>query len=83
MLDAGLTDDKVLAVPATDPLFNDYHDIGDIPQHFLAEVAHFFRVYKDLEMVGIEVLGWKSAAAAKEVIVQALQLFKERFGEGD
>jgi inorganic pyrophosphatase len=66
MLDAGLTDDKVLAVPATDPLFKDYHDICHIPQHFLAEVAHFFQVYKDLEMVGIEALGWDSAVAAKE-----------------
>jgi inorganic pyrophosphatase len=54
MLDAGLTDDKVLAVPATDPLY------------FLAEVAHFFQVYKDLEMVGIEALGWDSVVAAKE-----------------
>ena len=82
MLDAGLTDDKVLAVPATDPIFNDYHDIGDIPQHFLAEVAHFFQVYKDLERVGIEALGWESAAGAREVIASAIQLFEDRFGQG-
>jgi len=80
MRDAGLTDDKVLAVPATDPIFNDYHDIGDVPRHFLAEVAHFFEVYKDLEGVGIEALGWEAAAAASEVITQAMQLFEDRFG---
>ena len=80
MRDAGLTDDKVLAVPATDPIFNDYHDIGDIPQHFLAEVAHFFQVYKDLEKVGIEAIGWESVAAAHEVITQAIQLFEAQFG---
>ena len=80
MLDAGLTDDKVLAVPATDPLFQDYHDIADIPQHFLAEVAHFFQVYKDLERVGIEALGWEPVVKAKEVIAQAIQLFEDQFG---
>ncbi len=82
MRDAGLTDDKVLAVPATDPIFQDYHDIGDVPRHFLAEVAHFFQVYKDLERVRTEALGWASAATAKEVIVQAMQLFEDRFGQG-
>jgi len=80
MLDAGLTDDKVLAVPATDPLFNDYHDVGDIPQHFLAEVAHFFNVYKDLEGVRTKTIGWEPAAAAREVIARAVQHFKDRFG---
>jgi inorganic pyrophosphatase len=80
MRDAGLTDDKILAVPTSDPLSQEYNDIADIPQHFLAEVTHFFRVYKDLEMVRVEALGWESAAAASEVITQAIQLFQEKFG---
>ena len=80
MRDAGLTDDKILAVPTNDPLSQEYNDIADIPQHFLAEVAHFFRVYKDLEMVRVEALGWESVAVAREVITEAIQLFKERFG---
>jgi len=80
MRDAGLPDDKVLAVPATDPLFHGYRDIADIPRHFLAEVAHFFQVYKDLEMIRIEPLGWEPAAAAKEVIAEAIQLYEEKFG---
>jgi inorganic pyrophosphatase len=80
MLDAGLTDDKILAVPTNDPLSQEYNDIGDIPQHFLAETAHFFQVYKDLEMVRTEALGWESAAAAREVITEAIHLFEEKFG---
>ena len=82
MRDAGLTDDKILAVPTNDPLSQEYNDIADIPQHFLAEVAHFFRVYKDLEMVRVEALGWESVAVAREVIAEAIQLFEERFGQG-
>lgn len=75
MLDRGLQDDKVLAVPASDPLYRDYHDISDIPQHFLAEVAHFFEVYKDLEGVRTEGLGWEPAKVAKESIQHAIGLY--------
>ncbi len=82
MRDAGLTDDKILAVPTNDPLSQEYNDIADIPQHFLAEVAHFFAVYKDLERIRTEALGWESVAVAREVIAAAIQLFEERFGQG-
>lgn len=78
LLDRGVPDDKVLAVPATDPLFADYLDLDDLPRHFLAEVAHFFRVYKDLEGVGVEPLGWEPAAVAREQIMRAAQRFREQ-----
>src|SRR3954469_10807306 len=42
MLDGGDPDDKILAVPDSDPLYRDYHNITDIPRHFLDQVAHFF-----------------------------------------
>jgi inorganic pyrophosphatase len=80
MLDKDLNDDKVLAVPETDPLFQDYHDLADVPRHFLAEVAHFFTVYKDLEGVRVKPLGWDSAKAAKEAILQAVELYREKYG---
>ena len=81
MLDRGLPDDKVLAVPLHDPMSADFHDISDIPQHFLSEVAHFFEVYKDLEGVRTKPLGWESAAVARERIMHAIRLFDERFGK--
>lgn len=77
MQDKGEPDDKILAVPASDPLFRDYHDLGDIPQHFLHEVAHFFAVYKDLEGVHVKTLGWVDAAHAKAHIVRAVDLYRK------
>ena len=79
MTDKGLPDDKVLAVPATDPLFQDYHDLSDIPKHFLAEVAHFFQVYKDLEGVRVELIGWEGADVAKKKIEHAIRLYQTEF----
>ncbi len=79
MTDRGQPDEKILAVPATDPLSRDYHDITDIPQHFLHEVAHFFAVYKDLEGVTVKTIGWEGAAQAKKRITYSVSMFENKF----
>jgi inorganic pyrophosphatase len=79
MMDKGLPDDKILTVPATDPIFNDYNDISDIPKHFLKEVAHFFQVYKDLEGAYTESIGWESVESAHNKIRHALELYSTSF----
>ncbi|MGQ9489785.1 MAG: inorganic diphosphatase [Anaerolineae bacterium] len=80
MLDRNLHDDKIFAVPATDPLFSEYHDIKDVPPHFLQEVAHFFEVYKDLEGTRTKPIGWEGAEAAKQEILRSIKMFDDRFG---
>ncbi len=79
MKDKGEPDEKILAVPVNDPFFRDYHDISDIPQHFLAECAHFFAVYKDLEGVYVKTLGWERAASAQERIEYGIAAFQKEF----
>ncbi len=59
LIDKGKLDDKILAVPHTDPLFDNYHALDDVPPHFLDEVTHFFSVYKDLERAETESRGWE------------------------
>ncbi|HRV90633.1 MAG TPA: inorganic diphosphatase [Anaerolineae bacterium] len=82
MLDQGVADDKVLAVPATDPIFEDYQDIKDIPKHFLKEVAHFFEVYKDLEGKRTKPVGWEGADVAKSQINRAMGMYREKHSRG-
>lgn len=77
MQDRGEPVDKIFAVPASDPLFQDYHDIDDIPQHFLREIAHFFAVYKDLEGIHVKTLGWEHADEAKERIQYVMELYRK------
>ncbi len=79
MKDRGEPDDKILAVPVSDPNFADYHDIGDIPQHFLQEVAHFFAVYKDLEGAHVKTIGWEKAAKARERVMYSIDLYRKEF----
>jgi inorganic pyrophosphatase len=83
LVDRGLADDKILAVPEHDPLFNEYREFGDVPPHFLREMAHFFDVYKDLESAEVQGTGWDGHEAAWFEIVRAVERFKsEVLGEG-
>lgn len=78
MMDRGKPDDKVLAVPATDPFFKGYNDLTDVPEHFLHEVKHFFSVYKDLEGARVEVVGWENAAFARDRIQYSADLYLKK-----
>lgn len=78
MKDKGLPDDKVLAVLTNDPIFRDYEDIDQIPQHYLKEISHFFQVYKDLEGHSVESLGWESKEVAQEKILYAMDLYQKK-----
>ena len=49
MLDGGKNDEKIIAIPFSDPTYNGYHDITDLPPHIFDEMTHFFSVYKNLE----------------------------------
>ena len=49
MTDNGLPDEKIIAVCNDDPFYKDFKDIKDIPDHVMAEIKHFFTVYKSLE----------------------------------
>ncbi|MBO8141690.1 MAG: inorganic diphosphatase [Firmicutes bacterium] len=64
-------DEKVLAVPVSDPQWNWVQDLRDVPAHLLREITHFFKVYKDLEEKSTRVGGWHDAAYARRVIEEA------------
>ena len=49
MLDGGKLDEKIIAIPFSDPTYNSYHDISELPSHLFSEMRHFFQVYKNLE----------------------------------
>ena len=69
--EAGL-DAKVLCVPCRDPRLT-WRDLGDVPEHLLLEIRHFFDIYKDLEPgKHTEVVGWEERAAAEEEIRRSL-----------
>jgi inorganic pyrophosphatase len=61
-------DDKVLAVPCSDPTWNQLEQLEDLNQQLQDEIAHFFSVYKDLEQKKVKVKGWFSREEALKEI---------------
>ena len=62
-------DEKVLAVPTSDPRFSEYRTLRDVPEHLLREIAHFFETYKALEKKKwAKVGGWKGTEDTLELI---------------
>ena len=61
-------DDKVLAVPLSDPAWSKLEKLEDLPEQLRDEIEHFFSVYKDLEQKKVKVDGWYSREEALEEI---------------
>ncbi|HLT59175.1 MAG: inorganic diphosphatase [Limnochordales bacterium] len=70
-------DEKILAVPISDPQWNWVKDLSDVPPHLLREITHFFQVYKDLEDKKTRVGGWKDREVAWQVIADAKDRYRQ------
>ncbi|WP_250277298.1 inorganic diphosphatase [[Clostridium] colinum] len=79
MVDNGENDEKIIAIPHNDPVYNSYKDISELPQHIFEEMKHFFTIYKDLEnkKTTVEKLG--SAEEAKQIIETCIKNYKNKF----
>ena len=47
--ETGASTPKILAVPMSDPAWNDLEDVHDLPGNLADEIVHFFKGYSDLE----------------------------------
>lgn len=64
-------DEKLLAVPTSDPRFKEVHTLDDVAPHTLKEIAHFFQVYKDLENKKVDIDGWEGIETANRLIEES------------
>ena len=79
MIDNGRHDDKIIAIPCSDPTYNTYVDIDELPSHIFEEMVHFFKVYKELEHKSTAVDEIQNAKAAKEIIAKDIDNYIETF----
>ncbi len=80
MTDCGKNDEKIIAIPFSDPGYNNCHDIMDLPAHVFDEMAHFFSVYKALEGKEAVAGDVSGHADAVSIIAKALAHYDECFG---
>lgn len=79
MIDNGRNDEKIIAVPFNDPVYNSYRDISEIPQHIYEEMKHFFKVYKELEQKETAVNEVGSREDAERIVAQSIENYIEKF----
>ena len=79
MLDGGKMDDKIIAVPVSDPTYAGIDSIDSLPAHIFDEMMHFFSVYKQLENKETAVKSLFGRKKAEEIIAEALEFYKETF----
>ena len=72
MLDGGKMDDKIIAVPFSDPTYLGINSIDELPAHIFDEILHFFTVYKQLENKQTDVQTLFGAEEAKKIIEEAI-----------
>lgn len=82
MLDDGHIDDKIIAVPFTDPNYNNYHDIDELPAHIFDEIMHFFKVYKQLENKQTDIKELYNREEAEKIVREAIDGYVEKFCRG-
>lgn len=76
MVDQGIMDYKILAVPITDVHWNHIYKLSDVPTQLLDEIEHFFKVYKNLEDKIVRVRGWKKRRMAEKLIKKTQKVYK-------
>ena len=79
MMDNGRNDEKIIAIPVTDPNYNMFKDISDLPAHRFNEMKHFFQVYKNLEGKDTAVNEVEGREKAVQIISESIDNYKKEF----
>ena len=83
MLDDGRMDDKIIAIPFSDPTYNNIRSIDEMPSHIFDEIMHFFSVYKQLENKQTAVKTLFDHEKAESIIAEAIECYEKTFVNRD
>jgi inorganic pyrophosphatase len=78
MVDGGDKDEKILAVPVSDPRFKEVKDLGDVNPHMLKEFSHFFLTYKQLQNKEVTLEAWQGKEEAQAAFERAVKLYADK-----
>ncbi len=83
MTDGGMGDEKIIAIPYSDPTYMGYTDIKELPRHIFEELKHFFSIYKNLEDKSTQVDEFGGPVDAVEVIEYCIERYNKKFVKGE
>lgn len=77
MNDSGETDNKILAVPTSDPRYSHVDSLADLSEHSPKEIKNFFETYKILQDKSVTVGEFEGAKQAQEYISKTRKVYEE------
>ena len=80
MIDSGKMDDKIIAVPFSDPTYLGISSIDELLPHIFDEIMHFFSVYKQLENKETDVRSLFGKEKAESIIKEAIECYEATYG---
>lgn len=81
MFKNGEVDDKIIAVSISDPEYNIYHDISELPPFKLLMINQFFNDYRALEKKEIKTFKPLGNEQAKKAILDASRVYQKFYEE--
>lgn len=78
MIDGGKIDEKIIAIPFSDPTYAAYKNLEELPEHLSREISHFFEVYKMLENKETSVNEIMGREEAEKIIEASIQSYREK-----
>ena len=78
MIDSGEEDNKIIAVPADDPRFEEVKELDDLSNHAKKEIKNFWENYAELQPdKKIKIVGWSGKAKAHQLIKASAKTYQE------
>lgn len=81
MTDQSEQDEKIIAIPFGDPVYNKYTDISELPKNLFDELSHFLSVYKQLENKKVEIGSIEGHEAAVKRIQECMDMYQKEYGQ--
>ena len=78
MIDGGKIDEKIIAIPFSDPTYAAYKNHEELPEHLSREISHFFEVYKMLENKETSVNEIMGREEAERIIEASIQSYRDK-----
>ncbi len=77
MIDGGEADEKVIAVPVSDPRFAEIKELADANQHTLKEIAPFFATYKQIQKKEVQVGEFEDRFAGEAAFERGCKMYQD------
>lgn len=77
ILDKGMKDEKVISVVDQDPRFDHVKNLEDIPEHTKEEIKEFFKTYKALQNIEVDIGDFHNLEETKQLIEDCRKRYQE------